>query len=67
MIHIRRNVISGQSKGCFLCIQVCYTQILFRRFWSKSERQALHIYLFAPVHDPEEGYSCTRIGWSASR
>lgn len=62
MIHIQRNVISGQSKGCFLCIQIRYTRILFERFWSKSDKQGLHIYLFSPVHDPETGYHCTRIG-----
>ena len=62
MIHIRNDIISGQSKGCFLCIQFRYTQILFRRWWSKSEKQGLHIYLFAPVHDPETGYRCQRLG-----
>lgn len=62
MIHIRHDVISGQSKGCFLCIQFRYTQILFRRWWSKSENQGLHIYLWAPVHDPETGYRCQRLG-----
>lgn len=62
MIHIRKDVISGQSKGCFLCIQFRYTQILFRRWWSKSEEQGLHIYLWAPVHDPDTGYHCQRLG-----
>lgn len=64
MIHIRKNVISGQSKGCFLCIQFRFTQILFRRFWSKSEKQAVHINLFAPSHYPETGYHCTKLGIS---
>ena len=62
MIRIRTNTISGQSKGCWLCIQIRFTQILFQRFWSKSDKQGPHIYLFAPVHDSNTGYHCTRIG-----
>ena len=65
LIAIQTRVISGQSCSCWLCIQIRYTRILFKRFWSKpSAKQGLHIYLFAPVHNPDTGYHCTRIGLS---
>lgn len=66
MITIEKNVISGQSKGCFFCIQVRYTRILFQRFWNKrSDAQAVHLYLAAPRHSPEYGLRCSR--WGVNR
>lgn len=63
MIHIQRDVISGQSRGCWLCIQIRYIRFLFTRFWKRdSSKQAIHLYIFAPKHDPEKGYSCTKVG-----
>lgn len=63
MIEIQHNIIGGQSKGCWLCVQIRYTRFMFIRFWnSKNNKQGKHIYFFAPVHDPDTGYHCTRIG-----
>lgn len=61
-ITIQRNTICGQSKWCFLCIQIRYTRFLFKRFWkSDPQKQGLHVYIFAPIHDPKTGYHCRRL------
>jgi hypothetical protein len=63
MITIQKDTISGQSKGCFLCVQIRFTRILFRRFWNpSSDKQGLHIYIAAPRHNPDTGYHCKRYG-----
>ncbi len=63
IITIQKNTISGQSKGCFLCIQIRFTRFLFRRFWNlASDKQGLHIYIAAPRHNADSGYHCQRYG-----
>jgi len=61
MIQIERNVYSGQSYGSWLMVQIRYTRIHFRR-WKNRNRQALHVYLAAPMQDPDRGWICKKWG-----
>lgn len=59
--EIQRDVVAGQSRGCWLTIQIRYTRLLLIRFWNKkSDSQGIQIKLFAPRHDPDRGYRCTK-------
>lgn len=59
-ITIRKNTLSGQSRGALLCLHIGFTMICLNGWW--KEWQGLRIALGAPVHDPKTGYHCTRWG-----
>jgi len=59
LIHIDRNVISGQCKGALLRVQVRYTAIFFGVGFIPSW-YGMQVGLFAPRHSPMNGYSCTK-------
>jgi hypothetical protein len=60
LLTVRQDVIGGQSKGCWLCVQIGFTMFLFQGWW--KEWQGVRVYLGSPVHDPQTGYHCTRWG-----
>ncbi len=63
MIQIAKNIYNGQSRGCWLCIQIRYTMIYFLRLWDKNDnKQGIRINIAAPVHNPELGYRCLKYG-----
>ena len=65
MVTIQRDTISGQSKGCALCVQVRYTRLLWHPRWADKREQAfLRVFIAAPVHNPETGYHCRK--WAVS-
>ena len=60
---IQRDTISGQFKGCAFALHVRYTRFLWCPSWaSKRDVPIVHLRLFAPSHDPDKGYACTRFG-----
>ena len=66
--RIEGDVISGQSFGCALSVQVRYTRFLWFPQWAHERKSALlDIKIFAPKHDPETGYRCVgfrfKVGW----
>jgi hypothetical protein len=58
---VQRNVLHGQSKGCWLAIQIGYTRFLFKR-WFGGHAQGVHVYIAAPTHDRDKGYRLRRWG-----
>lgn len=59
--RIDRDMISGQSKGCAVAIQVRYTRFVWFPQWAQQRDSALFdVKLFAPSHDPDKGYRCTK-------
>lgn len=56
---VEGNMISGQSKGCAVSVQVRYTRFVWFPQWAQERDIALvRVRLFAPKHNPEIGYRC---------
>lgn len=74
MITIQRNVVSGQSKGCWLAVQLGYTRVLLHDLWPRDRHQGawVEVFVFAPAKY-SEGYRRTHCGihvrpfWRKSR
>jgi hypothetical protein len=59
------DIISGQSAGCAVSVQVRYTRYLWFPQWAQGRKSAfLNVGLFVPRHDPDKGYRC--IGFNLS-
>ena len=61
--RLEGDMISGQSAGCALSVQVRYTRFLWFPVWAQGRTHALvDIKAFVPRANPEKGYQC--IGFS---
>jgi hypothetical protein len=70
MIIIQRNAIDGQSKGCWLAIQMGFTRVLLRNLWRRDFHAGawLQLFIAAPSHDPQIGYRRKHFGiWFRTR
>ena len=61
-ITISPNTISHQAAHCWLYMQIGYTAVLGQWFGKMRFPRQLQIFLAAPKHDPETGYSRTKWG-----
>lgn len=65
LVTANRNVLHGQSKGCWLCIHIGYTMIYFHRWWSlASNWQGMRLELFAPRRHQDQQSGLGRFGLS---
>lgn len=56
ILSIQRDTISGQTKGCWACLQVGYTRVLFHSRRRDFHAGAwLHVFIASPKKYPE-GY-----------
>lgn len=59
--RLDRDMISGQSKGCALSIQVRYTRFVWFPQWAQERDVAkVDIKLFAPETGEWDGYRCVK-------
>ena len=66
LIDISRNTLHGQSKGCWLAIQIGFTLILFPCLCGNRNGQGLRVYLGAP-EQYATGWHCTLWGINRMR
>ncbi len=64
-MKIYKNCIHHQAKGCWLCVQIGFTALLFKRWWRKPSHfdKPFRISLFAPSHTPQAGYKLDRFSF----